>query len=235
MSAVTEVYQAWKNLVVGGGAPPVGDGQCVSLIVNNSRAYVEALFPGASWPAIVVPLGPNGGAKDLHCNTPYFTWVPNDAGNPNQLPPQGAVMVFSETPYSGYTNTYPNPYGHTGVCDEADASGYSLLQQNAPDFGQGPNITRYSWKFRHCEGWFVPNLVNSTPAPTPPPSGQLQLQINPGNWPVYTGDGKGSTRLPGAVQGGQKYGPVQIATNGWGIIQFTGKTGHIEPAAFHLF
>lgn len=224
-------YLDFKSSVLG---RVIGDGQCVSLVVNNSQAYVEHLWPGVSWTSIIKPVV---GAKDLMTafNPAYFEVVYNDHNNPNQLPPQGAVMVFDATPKAGYTNTYNNPYGHTGINDGANASGYNLLQENAPAFGQAANVTFYGWKVRPCIGWAIPRTSsNPAPAPTPPTAGHLQLQINPGNWPVYTGDGKASPRLPGAVQGGQKYGPVQIASNGWGIITFTGKTGHIEPAAFHL-
>lgn len=233
-ATLQQLYQAWRASVLANGAPQVGDGQCVSLIVNNSRAYVEYLFPGHSWTTLIAPVV---GAKDLPgaFNPLYFEWVANDHNNPNQLPPQGAIMVFDATPQAGYSNTYPNPYGHDGVNDGADSNGMNLLQQNAPGFGQGPNVTHYGWKVRPCLGWAIPRIgSNGSPTPVPPTSGK-QLEINPGNWAVYTDDGKASAKLPGAVQGGQKYGPVQIASNGWGIITFTGKTGHIEPASFHLF
>lgn len=219
------IYQAWKKA----NGKVLGDGQCVSLVVNNSEAYVEALFPGVSWPAVI---GSVVGAKDMlkTAHPAYFKVIENDHNDPNQLPEPGDIMVFDATPQSGYTNTFNNPYGHTGICEGADAGGYYLAQQNAPSMGQGFNITRYAWKFRPCLGWLRPMLDGAALQPK-----AKQLQINPGNWAVYTGDGKASPRLPGLVQGGQKYGPVQIATNGWAIIQFTGKTGHIEPAAYHLF
>ena len=229
-------YQDFKQSVLALAAKDehVGDGQCVSLVVNNPAAYVENLFPGVSWPLIIQPLGANGKAEDIFAvaNPAYFTKIGNDVTNPAQVPQPGDIMVFSHTPYPGYTNTFNNPYGHTGICDSADSTGYSLLQQNSPAPGNVANVTHYPWKFRHCIGWLRP-VGSPSPAPAPAPT-HLSLQINPGNWAVYTGDGKAAPRLPGVVQGGQKYGPVSIATNGWGIITFTGKTGHIEPAAFHM-
>jgi hypothetical protein len=219
-------YATFKSGVLG---RVIGDGQCVSLVVNNAQAYVEAIWPGVSWPTII---GPVVGAKDMFATASpaYFDKISNDVNNASQVPVQGDIMIFSQTPYAGYTNTYNNPYGHTGICESADSSGYSLLQQNSPYAGAPAQVNRYAWKFRHCVGWLRPKgqVVSNPPAP------HLSLQINPGNWAVYTGDGKASPRLPGSVQGGQKYGPVSIASNGWGIITFTGKTGHIEPASFHL-
>lgn len=219
-------YTSWKASVLG---KVIGDGQCVSLDVNNPQAYVENLWPGVSWPTII---GPVSGAKDMFnsANPAYFDKILNDVNNASQLPEEGDIMVFAQTPYPGYTNTFNNPFGHTGVCDNATQNGYSLLQQNSPTAGAAVNITTYSWKFRHCIGWLRPKGQVALNPPAP----HLSLQVNPGNWAVYTGDGKGSPRLPGYVQGGQQYGPVQIASNGWGIITFTGKTGHIEPSAFHL-
>lgn len=148
----------------------IGDNECVSLVVNNSQAYSEKLFPGVAWTSIFKPVT---GARELFnaVSTKYYTKIANDHSNASQLPKQGDVMVFDATPKSGYTNTFRNPYGHTGICDKANSSGYWLLQQNAPASGQAVNVTYYPWKFRPCIGWLRP-IVQTKPAPKPAPKPQ---------------------------------------------------------------
>ena len=145
----------------------IGDGECVSLFVNNSNAYVEYLFPGIDWTTIVAPVV---GAKDLFdaANSQYFNKIANDPNDPNQVPNQGDVMIFDYTPYPGYANQFDNPYGHVGLCDAADSNGYDLLQQNAPNYGQSVNVTHYGWRFRRCIGWLSP-IQQQAPAPDPAP------------------------------------------------------------------
>lgn len=145
----------------------VGNGQCVALVVNNSNAYVEALYPGINWTTIIPSVW---SAKQMAGKSnQYLTWVPNDHNNPNQLPPQGAIGIFDATPQAGYTNQTNNPDGHTGIFDNADSSGYSLFQENSPTYGAKPNVTRYAWKFRPCLGWYVPTGY-TTPPPMPQPA-----------------------------------------------------------------
>lgn len=174
-------YQDWKASVLG---RVIGDGECVSLVVNNSAAYVEHLFPGISWTSIIAPVT---GAKDIGKSSMYLTWIPNDHNNVNQLPKQGDIMVFGATPAAGYSNTYNNPYGHTGVCESANSSGYALLQQNAPAYRQAANITNYAWSFRPCLGWLTPAAgAPASPAPTPPPATQkVFLPAVAGPWHAY--------------------------------------------------
>lgn len=146
------VYEEWKLGVVG---KVLGDGQCVALVVNNPQSYVAHLFPDVSWESVFPPVP---SAKDLFndANPTYFEKILNDHNDPNQLPTIGDVMVFDATPESGYSDTYNNPDGHTGVCDTASPQGYSLLQQNAPQFGSPVNVTTYPWRFRPCIGWLRP-------------------------------------------------------------------------------
>lgn len=145
-------YQQWKASVLG---KTLGDGQCVAVVVNNPQAYAEALYPGVNWTEIFKPVP---AAKDLFAdaNSKYFTAIANDHNDPNQVPHQGDIMVFDATPSAGYADTFSNPYGHTGVCDGANSSGYTLVQQNAPAFGAPVNVTTYPWKFRPCIGWLRP-------------------------------------------------------------------------------
>lgn len=177
-------YQDFKNRVLANGGQRVGDGECVSLIVNNSDAYVEALWPGVSWPSIIPPVY---GAKDMAGkSTMFLTWVANNHNDPNQLPKQGDIMVFGGTPAAGYTNTFNNPYGHTGICDSANSSGYALLQQNSPAYRNPANIKNFAWSFRPCLGWLTPVGNPTPPASTPPPSAQrVLLPSSAGPWHAY--------------------------------------------------
>lgn len=181
--SVQTTYQGWKNSVNG---TIIGDGQCVALVVNNSRAYVEALFPGVNWTQIVPPVQ---GAKDMAGKSNgYLTWIANDVNDANQLPQQGDIMVFDATPKAGYTNTFNNPYGHTGVCDSADSSGYVLFQQNSPGAGSPANSTKYAWKFRPTLGWYRPTGAGGqNPTPPTPPAQQhtITLPATTGPWHLY--------------------------------------------------
>lgn len=195
---VQAIYQSWKNSVLA-SRTIVGDGQCVSLVVNNPRSYVAALFPGVSWPSVIAPVVD---AKQMAGKSnSYLTWVANDHNNANQVPSQGDIMVFDATPQAGYSNTYPNPAGHTGVCESASSSGYNLFQQNAPAFGQAPNITSYAWKFRPCLGWYTPT-GGSTPAPAPSPSGStITLPATTGPWHLYKPGGPYNPNVAADVKG----------------------------------
>ena len=167
-------YQDFKGSVLN---RVIGDGQCVSLVVNNDQAYTEKLFPGVNWETVFTPVA---GAKQLFAvaNPQYFDKIANDHNNPGQLPQQGDIMVFDATPQAGYTNTFNNPYGHTGICDSASDSGYALLQQNAPLGGEAVNVTSYPWRFRPCIGWLRP-IPQTPPAPVEPAVQNITLdQLN---------------------------------------------------------
>lgn len=153
-------YQSWKANVLGevlnvDGSDP---GQCTQV----SLSWGQAIYPGVAWNALFPPVP---AAKQMFTNvaTHYFTAIVNDHNDPNQLPLQGDIMVFDATPQAGYSDGYDNPYGHTGVCDGASSSGYSLVQQNAPYFGSPVNVTTYPWHFRPCLGWL--RSVASAPQP----------------------------------------------------------------------
>jgi hypothetical protein len=175
----------------------VGDGECVSLIVNNSKAYIEYLFPGVNWTTIIPPV--NGARELAGKGNQYLQWISNDHNNPNQVPVQGDIMVFDATPAAGYANSFDNPYGHVGICDSADSNGYNLLQQNSPSEGSFANITHYAWKFRPCMGWYRPLTPGTTPAPapaptpvTPPPAPTgktIYLPPTTGPWHLYRNGG----------------------------------------------
>lgn len=182
------MYNSFKASVLG---RKIGDGECVSLIVNNPSAYVETLYPGVSWPNIMAPVG---SAKQLAGKgNSYLEWIPNNHGDPNQVPLQGDIAIFDATPQAGYSNTYSNPAGHCGVIDSASNNGIALLQQNAPAFGQAVNVTSYSWKFRPCLGWYRPLTPGTTPPPAPAPpvtTGKtVFLPPTTGPWHLYNDNG----------------------------------------------
>lgn len=190
------IYKDFRTSVLT-PAKVVGDGQCVSLVVNNSNAYIESLYPGVNWTTIIPPVV---GAKDMaNKSNSYLQWIANDHNNPNQVPVQGDIMVFDATPETGYTNTFNNPYGHTGICDSADSTGYNLLQQNSPTSGAAANIKFYPWKFRPCLGWYRPLTPNTAPTPepvstpvvqTPAPTGRtIFLPPTTGPWHLYNNNG----------------------------------------------
>ena len=154
-------YQTWKQNTLGNhyDIDNSGDYDCVDV------PKVRAVDLYGDW---VNTIG-YGNAKDLFngASDHYFEKIPNDPNNPNQLPTQGDILVFSPTPYPGYTNTYNNPYGHTGVLDSCDTTGYTLISQSS---GTGwPAQLKYNtWRYRHCIGWLRPkDLTPPPPAPEP--------------------------------------------------------------------
>lgn len=227
MSVATS-YQAWKATVKG----LIGDGECVSLAVNNSGAYVEYLFPGVSWPNVIAPVV---GARSVlnAANPAYFDVVENDHNNPNQVPPQGAIMIFDATPHDTpaprSVNRFVNPDGHLGINDDdsADGNGFNLFQQNAPAFRQAPNTTHYAWNYRYCLGWLIPKLgVDPTPPPVPPqPVGKtIFLPPTTGPWHLYPEGGPYTYAAAKALLYPSQYGGITYkieADRGNGIYTVT--------------
>lgn len=129
-----------------------GDFDCVDI----AKAYAQNLF--GTYSGIVG----YGNAVDLwgNINETYFTKIANDPKDPNQLPLQGDIMVFGATPKLGYTNQYDNPFGHIGVCDSANSSGYTLLQQSSGT-GKKPWLQYQPWNFRPTLGWYRPKQVTT--------------------------------------------------------------------------
>jgi hypothetical protein len=173
------MYSEFKARVLTPPAHPIGDGECVSLIVNNPASYTALLFPGVTWEDIIAPVI---NAKDIAGKSnQYLTWIPNVHSNPNQLPAQGDIGVSGATPV--------NSAGHCWIFDSATPNGISILQQNTPETGEGPNITAYSWTYRPVLGWYHPNFgpaPDPTPAPAPAPSGQtITLPKTTGPWHLY--------------------------------------------------
>ena len=180
------MYQDFKNRVLG---KVIGDGQCVALVVNNSQAYIEFLYPGVNW-TIIIPPVPDARLMAGKGNS-YLEWIENDHNNPNQVPVQGDIMIFDATPQAGYSNPTVNPSGHTGICESADSNGYVLLQQNSPTYGSPVNTKQFAWRFRPCIGWYHPtNAPSPAPNPTPTPTSHtVFLPSTTGPWHLYNDDG----------------------------------------------
>lgn len=164
-------YSDFKNTIQMGKAFNVVQGivnpfgvECVTL----DWAYAAFLFPGVSIHNTIT----TGDAVGLYnaSNPAYFQKILNDHNNPNQVPLQGDIMVFGATPQTGYSNTFNNPYGHTGIYESGNSTGYNLLQQNAPAMNQGTNVTFYPWHYRPCIGWLRPLVaLAQVVQPAPPP------------------------------------------------------------------
>jgi hypothetical protein len=155
----TEALAQGKYLTVQGITNPYGV-ECVTL----DWAYANFLFPGVSIKQSIT----TGNANTLFAdaNPVQFTKVLNNRNDPNQIPPQGAIIVFGATPAEGYSSTFKNVNGHTGIVDSATTKGVYILQQNAPAIGEGVNVEFFNWNYMPCIGWLIP----ITSAPTPPPS-----------------------------------------------------------------
>jgi hypothetical protein len=196
-------------LTVQGITNPYGV-ECVTLIWD----YANFLFPSVSIKD-TISIG-NANTLLANANPKYFTAIRNNPTDPNQLPSEGDVLVFGGTPAAGYTMTFINPDGHTGVCQSATVSGYTLLQQNAPT-GSGPNVVTYPWSLRPTLGWLHPANQQQQPAPVASTGQTVTLPKDAGTWAAYhvgsllrkgTGDQVG-TLLPGV------YGPLVYNIISW--------------------
>lgn len=143
-----------------------GDFDCVDVAKRADQLY----HPGIGW----ATTGIHGNGKDIfnNANPQYYRKVYNDHTNANQLPPVGAIICFDATPKAGYTNTYPNPYGHTGLVVAATATSLSILMQ-ASGTGKAAWVDTHAWRYRPCQGWLIPIDV---PAKVDPLK-QAQAQI----------------------------------------------------------
>jgi hypothetical protein len=119
--------------------------QCWDLVARYAREVVGCP---------TLPTG-SGGAEGLYRLHPdpipqYFDVVGNDTSNASQVPPKGAIVVFSAA--------FSPPWGHTGLCLGADASGVTLLEQN----GNYPDGAAYIKKrpWYGISGWLVPKQIN---------------------------------------------------------------------------
>jgi hypothetical protein len=198
-------------LTVQGITNPYGV-ECVTLV----WAYANALWPDVSIKDTIT-IG-NAAGLFANSNGAYFEKIANNHSDPNQVPLQGDVMVFGPTPQSGYSNTFPNPDGHCGICDSASPGGYALFQQNSPTTGARPNVTNYPWKYRPCVGWLRPKGSNPAPAPSPAPTAQtVTLPKDVSTWAVYKIGSllrKGTTDQVGTLLP-SVYGPLIYGVLSW--------------------
>lgn len=165
-------YPTIKATILGHGWDVDGDAtatdkgwDCVDVVKKAATMY----FPGV--PLSTLGIHGNGNQIFANANPKYFQKIENDEKNANQLPKPGDIMCFDSTPWPGYTSTYKNPYGHTGICDSATTAGYTLLMQES--YTNKVAFTQYrNWKYRHCQGWLRP-IAQPAPAPTTVPKSQL--------------------------------------------------------------
>lgn len=189
---------AWKNSVLNKHLDTDGikddAGQCSQVPLS----WAEVVFPGVKWQDLLPEVGSDHGVKDwAGKSTQYFTWIENNHADVNQLPLPGDILVFGATPAKGFTNQFKNDFGHTGVCETASPSGYTLIQQNSPNLGEGVNDTSYPWNYRPCLGWFRPTanhpVAVATPASAPIASNNvgrtLVLPKSIKEWHVYNPEG----------------------------------------------
>lgn len=158
-----QVYQSWKPTVLGHGLDidrAYGD-QCVDVDLS----YGLALFPGVAWSTVFPPTFLAKNLGDTH-NPVYFDWIVNDHNNPNQLPMQGDIIVSDATPQAGYTNTFPNPAGHTGVVDSCNSATYTLIQQDGTNPQGVTFMQTVAWRYRPVLGWLRPKLASDAPLPS---------------------------------------------------------------------
>lgn len=123
-------YNFWKTKIlnqfiteVQGITNPNGI-QCVTV----DWSWADFLFPNISIRDSIT----TGDARTLFAaaSPSLFTKVKNSGVHPDTDPAQGDIAVYGPTPALGYTNTYPNPDGHTGIVDSWDANGVYLVQQD---------------------------------------------------------------------------------------------------------
>lgn len=158
---------SWESSVLGQKLDSDGvkadAGQCSQVSIS----WAEALFPGTPWSQLL-PESPAGVDEWAGKSTKFLTWIPNNPKDINQLPLPGDIIVFGATPAKGYASQFVNPDGHTGVVKAASVSGVTIVQQNAPQLGEGVNDGSYPWTDMPCLGWFrAVNAVVETPAPAP--------------------------------------------------------------------
>lgn len=192
---------AWKNSKLGQHLAVDGvkgdAGQCSQ--VPESWAMTE--HPGVALGDLLPQLGADAGVKDwAGKSTKYYIWIENNHADVNQLPLPGDIGVSGATPAKGYTNKFKNDDGHTWVFGSASPSGYTAIQQNAPQDGQGVNETGYPWNYRPVLGWFrevaaaaQPTVAVTAAAVAPVNSVHvdrtLHLPASIAEWHVYNVDG----------------------------------------------
>lgn len=124
-------YPTWRDKVLGTYI------QTVQGITNQFG--IQCVTVDWSWADYLFPTTPIantislGDAKTIfdNANPAFFEKIKNTGGpTPNITPLQGDVAVYGPTPTPGYTNQYANPFGHTGVVNNAGALGVYLVQQD---------------------------------------------------------------------------------------------------------
>lgn len=192
--------QPWENSVLNQVLDVDGikadEGECSQVPIS----WAQYLHPGVARAELLPQAGTGNGVDNwAGHSTKYFTWIANNPSDANQLPMRGAIIVFGATPAKGYSMTFKNPGGHTGVIKSASVSGYTIIEQNEP-LGSGVHDGSYPWTLRPCLGWFVPvNQQAAAPNPAPAPEAapvvspnvgkQLNFPASVKSWWVYAAGG----------------------------------------------
>ncbi len=121
--------------------------QCWDVVAR----YAREKYGCPSFPTVT------GGAAGLFTNTAgiisqYFERVANNPNDPNQIPPDGAVIVWG--------TAWSPPYGHTAVKVSGSGSTMTVFEQN----GNNPGGNAYL-KIRNYSGvtgWLVPKDKGET-------------------------------------------------------------------------
>lgn len=102
------------------GVPINPDGHYGLQCVDVPDGYAQAIF-GVPWAR---SMGGVNGARELLDAAPDEFWIrtDNDPNDPALIPSRYDVVVFG--------GTAQNEWGHTGVCESADANGMWLVQQD---------------------------------------------------------------------------------------------------------
>lgn len=126
--------------------------QCWDLVAR----YAREVYGCPSFPTVT------GGAAGLFSNTAdiikqYFDRVANNTNNANQIPPDGAIIVWG--------TTWSPPFGHTAVKTSGGiGQNMTVIEQN----GNNPGGAAYikSRNYTGVTGWLVPKKGTTIAMPS---------------------------------------------------------------------
>jgi hypothetical protein len=121
------------------------DGYYGAQCWDVSARYAREKYGCPSFPTVT------GGAAGLFTNTAgiisqYFDRVANNPNDPNQIPPDGAVIVWG--------TAWSPPYGHTAIKVSGSGSAMTVFEQNGNN--PGGNAYLKTRNYSGVIGWLVP-------------------------------------------------------------------------------